>query len=62
VAGQDADLAVLAPDETFVVGQLHHRNPLTPYSGRTLRGVVRNTWLRGAPVTAVPRGRLLRRE
>lgn len=60
-AGKDADLVVFAPDEEFVVGQLHHRNPLTPYSGRTLHGVVRATWLRGGPTEGVPRGRLLRR-
>ena len=40
-AGADADLVVLAPDATFAVGELHHRNPLTPYAGRELVGVVR---------------------
>jgi allantoinase len=60
--GCDADLAVLAPDDSFVVGRLHHRNPITPYAGRELRGVVRHTWLRGAPVGDSPRGRLLSRE
>ena len=61
--GADADLAVLAPDETFVVdpAALHHRNPVTPYAGRELAGVVRSTWLRGERVDGVPRGRLLRR-
>jgi allantoinase len=61
--GCDADLTVLAPDETFTVGPLHHRNPLTPYAGRELSGVVRATWLRGAPVDldGPPRGRLLSR-
>jgi allantoinase len=50
--GYRADLCVLAPDETFVVDprRLRHRNPVTPYAGRTLRGVVRQTWLAGAPV------------
>jgi allantoinase len=61
VAGHDADLVVFAPDEEFVVGELHHRNPVTPYSGRTLDGVVRATWLRGGPTDGDPRGRLLRR-
>jgi allantoinase len=60
-AGLDADLAILAPEETFTVGELHHRHPVTPYAGRELRGVVRGTWLRGAPVDGPPRGRLLRR-
>ena len=56
-------LAVFAPDEAFTVGPLHHRNPITPYAGATLHGVVRETWLRGAPVApAAPRGRLLTRE
>ncbi len=60
--GADADLAVVAPDATFTVGALHHRNPLTPYGGRELRGLVRRTWLRGSPVEdGPPRGRLLRR-
>jgi allantoinase len=47
--GADADLAVFAPDEQFVVdpAQLRHRNPVTPYGGRRLRGAVRSTWLRG---------------
>ncbi|HZG92797.1 MAG TPA: allantoinase AllB, partial [Pseudonocardia sp.] len=60
--GADADLVVFAPDEEFVVGALQHRNPVTPYTGRTLRGVVRSTWLRGASVDGEPRGRLLRRQ
>lgn len=63
--GADADLCVLAPDETFVVdpARLEHRHRVTPYAGRTLTGVVRQTWLAGEPVDldAPPRGRLLRR-
>ncbi|MEU4192806.1 allantoinase AllB [Kribbella sp. NPDC026611] len=63
--GYDADLCVLAPDETFVVDatKLQHKNAITPYDGRTLDGVVRGTWLRGVPVDtdADPRGRLLTR-
>jgi allantoinase len=60
--GADADLCVFAPDEVFVVDpvRLHHRNPVTPYAGRALSGVVRSTWLRGERVDLVtPRGRLL---
>ena len=47
--GLDADLAVFDPDATFVVTApfIHHRNKLTPYEGETLRGVVRETYLRG---------------
>jgi allantoinase len=59
-AGCDADLVVFAPDEPYVVGRLHHRNPVTPYAGRSLRGVVRATWLRGGPTDGVRRGKLLR--
>jgi allantoinase len=63
--GADADLVAFDPDATFVVdpASLHHRNPVTPYAGRELRGVVTTTWLRGEPVDAtVPRGRLLLRD
>jgi allantoinase len=63
--GHDADFCVLAPDETFRVdaAALQHRNPVSPYDGRTLTGTVRQTWLRGAPIdlAAAARGRLLRR-
>jgi allantoinase len=62
--GSDADLCVFAPDEPFVVdpGALCHRNPVTPYEGRSLTGVVRSTWLRGAQVTGEnPHGRLISR-
>ncbi|MBC9823066.1 allantoinase AllB [Terrabacter sp. MAHUQ-38] len=61
--GMDADLAVFAPDDEFVVepAALHHKNPVSAYAGRTLTGVVRQTWLHGTPVDvdAAPRGRLL---
>ncbi|UQU67067.1 allantoinase AllB [Couchioplanes caeruleus] len=62
--GADADLVALDPDAAFVVdpGRLHHRNPVTPYAGKTLTGVVRATWLRGRPVTGeAPQGRFLTR-
>ena len=63
--GHDADFAVLAPDDTFVVdaARLHHKNAVTPYHGRTLAGVVRETWLRGEKIDieAAPQGRLLNR-
>ena len=63
--GCDADFAVFAPDEAFVVdaARLHHKNPLTPYQGKALSGVVRRTFLRGTEVDyTTPRGRLLRRD
>lgn len=63
--GRPADLVVFAPDESFTVdaAALHHKNPVTPYAGRTLTGVVRQTYLRGARVVAGdrPRGALLSR-
>ncbi|GAB3072002.1 allantoinase AllB [Intrasporangium mesophilum] len=63
--GFAADLAVFAPDEELVVdaAALAHKNPVSAYAGRTLTGVVRQTWLAGIPldVDAQPRGRLLRR-
>jgi allantoinase len=63
--GADADLVAFDPEATFVVDPhlLHHKNPVTPYAGRRLRGVVTRTWLRGAAVPGdVPGGRLLTRE
>ncbi|WP_374457256.1 allantoinase AllB [Nocardioides sp.] len=63
--GADADLCVFAPDASWTVDAtlLHHKNPVSPYAGRTLTGTVRATWLRGAPIdlAAAPTGRLLRR-
>jgi allantoinase len=62
--GADADLVRFSPDEEFTVdvATLHHRNPVSAYAGRRLAGVVRETWLRGTPVSEdAPRGRLLRR-
>ena len=51
-AGYDADLVVWDPDAEFIVdpSRLHQRHPMTPYAGRTLRGVVRTTFLRGERV------------
>jgi allantoinase len=50
--GADADLCVFAPEAGFHVdpAQLRHRNPGSPYTGRRLTGVVRQTWLHGAPI------------
>jgi allantoinase len=62
--GYDADLCLLAPEEKFTVdpATLLHRQPITPYAGRELHGVVRETWLRGRPIDFVhPRGQLLTR-
>ena len=50
--GKDADLIAFDPDARFVVDAeaLAHKNKITPYHARELFGVVRGTWLRGAPV------------
>ena len=55
--GYDADFVVWDDAEEFTVAprELHHRHAPTPYAGRTLRGVVRQTWVRGA--LAYHRGR-----
>jgi allantoinase len=51
-AGYDADLVVWDPDADMTVDptRLQQRHKLTPYAGRTLRGVVRATYLRGRRV------------
>lgn len=62
--GYDADFSVFAADDAYVVDvtKLHHKNPLTPYHGKPLAGVVRKTWLHGEVIDfEAPRGRLLRR-
>jgi allantoinase len=47
--GHDADLVVWDPEATIIVdpARLHQRHPLTPYAGRRLHGVVRQTFVRG---------------
>ena len=63
-AGRRADFCVFSPDATFVVdpAKLRHRNPISPYAGQTLHGVVEHTWLHGAPIVGDQRrGRMLER-
>lgn len=50
--GRDADLIFFDPDAEWTVHAeaLHHRHKLTPYDGRTLRGVVHRTVLRGTTI------------
>ena len=60
--GHDADFSILAPDEMMTVdpARLLHRHAVTPYAGASLRGVVRQTWVRGRRVDpARPHGRML---
>ncbi|SDZ34387.1 allantoinase AllB [Herbiconiux ginsengi] len=69
--GADADLVAFSPDESFAVHaeELEHKNAVSAYDGRTLRGVVETTWLAGEVVylrgeadgERMPRGRLLER-
>jgi len=68
--GADADLVVFDPDATWQVDphRLRHRHAVTPYAGRTLRGVVETTYLGGAAIAGSsvadpgpPQGRLLER-
>jgi allantoinase len=50
--GYQADLVVWDPGQTFRVEEhlLHHRHKVTPYLGETLKGVVKQTWLRGVKI------------
>ncbi|TDC01902.1 allantoinase AllB [Nonomuraea longispora] len=59
--GNDADLVAFdtAASSPVDAAALHHRNPVTAYHGRTLKGAVLTTWLRGRPVDGEPCGRLL---
>ncbi len=59
--GAPANLVVFEADATFEVRgeQLRHRHPLTPYEGRTLRGVVRQTYLRGCDPYSESSGKAL---
>ena len=62
--GYDADMAVFAQDESYVVDaqQLNHKNPITPYQGKVLSGKVRRTFVGGREVDyKTPTGRLLSR-
>ncbi|PRA11517.1 allantoinase AllB [Arthrobacter sp. MYb211] len=64
-AGKDADFAIFAPEDTFEVdvAKLHHKNPISPYQGKTLHGVVRRSIIAGADVDfRTPGGKLITRE
>ncbi|PPH95522.1 allantoinase AllB [Rathayibacter sp. AY1D1] len=65
-AGSDADLVAFDPEAQWRVDvdALSHRNPVSAYEGRVLRGAVAATWVGGRRVTAAtvpPAGRLLSR-
>ncbi len=65
--GHDADLVIFDPDSTWTVAAstLFHRHPVSAYDGRTLRGRVMKTLLRGdvifsdGKMVGQSRGRLL---
>ena len=63
--GCDADLVAFDPDASWEVraAELLHKQPVTPYDGRTLTGRVTRVWLGGVEVTPddPPCGRLLAR-
>ncbi|WP_238420451.1 allantoinase AllB [Gordonia sp. 'Campus'] len=62
--GCDADFAIFEPESAQIVdvNRLHHKNPVSPYDGRALAGVVTGTWVRGQKVDfETARGRMLRR-
>jgi allantoinase len=50
--GMDADLVVWNPEESTTIKQsvIEHRNKVTPYDGRQLFGVVKQTYVRGEQV------------
>jgi allantoinase len=52
--GHAADLVAWDPDARWTVdaGSLQQRHPLTPWAGRTLRGSVREVFLRGQTIVA----------
>ena len=60
-AGFAADLVVFAPEQHFTVDLAHlrHRNPVSPYAGARLDGVVRQSWLAGQQIFPTrPAGRV----
>jgi allantoinase len=67
--GTDADLVVFDPEALFIPepSRVLHRHQLTPYTGRSLLGVVERTYVRGVPVytrgeeASRPAGRWVRR-
>lgn len=62
--GSQADFAVFEPESSFTVEaeRLFHKNPLTPYEGRSLYGRVVSSYLRGEQIDAEhPHGEFLRK-
>jgi allantoinase len=67
-AGADADFTLVDPSATTIVNtaRMHSKQPLSPWHGRSLRGAIKMTILRGdviardGEVVGSPRGRLVR--
>jgi len=59
--GARADLVAFSPAQEFTVhaSELEHKNPVSAFEGRELRGVVRSAWLDGRLIGGVPVGELL---
>jgi allantoinase len=57
--GCDADFVVFDPEAKFTVdpAELRHRHKLTPYAQRSLRGRVKQVFLRGEDALEAPRGK-----
>ncbi|KAF5111313.1 hypothetical protein DV495_004496 [Geotrichum candidum] len=58
--GKDADFCIFDPNDTLVVDQtlLPFKNKMTPYHGRTLNGLVKETILRGKTIFTTTDGHL----
>lgn len=59
--GFDADFCLMAPGSATIRAEdLLYRHPVSPYVGKSLAWIVRQTWSRGRPVGPLSRGRFLR--
>jgi allantoinase len=64
-AGREANFIIFDTDSEFLVraDRLHYRHSVSPYMGETLRGIVKQTYLRGESIyregtfTSTPSGR-----
>ena len=56
--GLDGDIAVFDDQGTFVLGpdRMLFKNKCSPYQGRKLRGVIKETWLRGQKIYSSSEG------
>jgi allantoinase len=69
LVGSDADIIAWNPDVEYEITaeDLHHKHPISPYVGRTVKGRAVATWLRGhlvqrdGKVDVQPHGQVLLR-